>query len=165
MNKSLTIKFSNNKDYRLDDTFSQLIESGVYTVGKEPFMPNILSFDGLWYQANSVQNVEDSVSLQKEFVNLAAHELRNPIQPILALSEMVYDKITDKGQKKMLTIITKNSRKMVHLTDSILDLTRIDDGAHKINIENTSISLVFHQQEIYDTITGHRVKALEENSL
>lgn len=139
MNKSLTIKFINNKDCALADTFSQLIESGVYTVGKEPIMPNILSFERLWYQANLVQNVEDSVRLQKEFVNLAAHELRNPIHPILALSEMVYDKITDEGQKKMLTVIIRNARKMMHLTDGILDLTRIEEKILVLNKEKIDL--------------------------
>jgi signal transduction histidine kinase len=45
--------------------------------------------------------------LQKEFVNLAAHELRNPIQPILALSGLIHNKIKDEGQKEMLAIIKK----------------------------------------------------------
>ncbi len=59
-------------------TFSQLVESGAYTSGKEPVLPSILSFERLWYQAKLIQNVEEPVNLHKEFVNLAAHELRNP---------------------------------------------------------------------------------------
>ena len=133
--KSLTIKFNQDKDYASVETFSQLIESGVYTAGKEPVMPSILSFERLWYQTKLIQNVEESVNLQKEFVNLAAHELRNPIQPILGLSELVRDKITDEGQKKMLNIIIKNARKLMHLTDDILDLTRIEEKILVLNKE------------------------------
>ncbi len=77
--KSLTIKFNQEKDDASVDIFTQLIESAIYTVGKEPVMPNVLMFERLWYQIKLIQNVEDSVNLQKEFVNLAAHELRNPI--------------------------------------------------------------------------------------
>lgn len=137
--KSLTIKFNQDKDYSSVETFSQLIESGVYTTGKEPVMPSILSFERLWYQTKLIQNVEESVNLQKEFVNLAAHELRNPIQPILGLSELVYDKITDEGQKKMLNIIIKNARKLMHLTDDILDLTRIEEKILVLNREKIDL--------------------------
>lgn len=138
-NKSLTVKFNQGKDYTSVDTFSQLIESGVYTAGKESVMPSILSFERLWYQTKLIQNVEDSVKLQKEFVNLAAHELRNPIQPILGLSESVHDKIKDEGQKKMLNVIIKNARKLMHLTDDILDLTRIEEKILVLNKEKIDL--------------------------
>ena len=69
-NKSLTIKFNEEKDDTSVDSFSQLIESAIYTVGKETVMPSILLFERLWYQTKLIQNVKDSVNLQKEFVNL-----------------------------------------------------------------------------------------------
>ncbi len=138
-NKSLTIKFNQDKDYTSVDTFSQLIEPGVYTARKEPITPSILSFERLWYQTKLFQNVEDSANLQKEFVNLAAHELRNPIQPILGLSDLVRDKITDEGQKKMLSIITKNAKKLLHLADDILDLTRIEEKILVLNKEKIDL--------------------------
>ncbi len=132
-NKSLTIKFNEEKDDTSVDSFSQLIESAIYTVGKETVMPSILLFERLWYQTKLIQNVKDSVNLQKEFVNLAAHELRNPIQPILVLSELVNDKIRDQGQKEMLNIIIKNARKLMNITDDILDLARIEEKILVLN--------------------------------
>jgi signal transduction histidine kinase len=47
---------------------------------------------------------------QKEFINVAAHELRTPIVPILGLSELLYSQMNknipdddnDKGRKQML---------------------------------------------------------------
>jgi hypothetical protein len=106
-NKSLTIRFNKEKNDSPLDSFSQLIELAIYTVGKETVMPSILLFERLWYQTKLIENVKDSVNLQKEFVNLAAHELRNPIQPILALSGLIHNKIKDEGQKEMLAIIKK----------------------------------------------------------
>lgn len=138
-NKSLTIKFNEEKDDTSVDSFSQLIESAIYTVGKETVMPSILLFERLWYQTKLIQNVKDSVNLQKEFVNLAAHELRNPIQPILVLSELVNDKIRDQGQKEMLNIIIKNARKLMNITDDILDLARIEEKILVLNKEKIDL--------------------------
>ena len=90
-----------------------------------------------------VQSVKDSVNLQKEFVNLAAHELRNPIQPILGLSELVHDKMKDEGQKKMLNVIIKNARKLMHLTDDILDLTRIEEKILVLDKEKIDLYPIF----------------------
>ncbi len=138
-NKSLTIKFNEEKDDTSVDSFSQLIESAIYTVGKETVMPSILLFERLWYQTKLIQNVKDSVNLQKEFVNLAAHELRNPIQPILVLSELVNDKIRDQGQKEMLNIIIKNARKLMNITDDILDLARMEEKILVLNKEKIDL--------------------------
>ena len=136
--KSLTIKFKEKKDCSVD-SFSKLIESAIYTVGKETVMPSILLFERVWYQTKLIQNVKDSVNLQKEFVSLAAHELRNPIQPILSLSEIVQNKIKDEEQKEMLNIIIKNARKLMHLTDDILDLAKIKEKTLVLNKENLDL--------------------------
>ena len=70
-NKSLTIKFNQGKDdTATGHSFSELIESAIYTVGRELVITNILLFERLWYQTELIQNVKDSVNLQKEFVNI-----------------------------------------------------------------------------------------------
>jgi signal transduction histidine kinase len=138
-NKSLTIKFNQEEVDTLVDSLSQLIESALYIVGKETVIPSILLFERLWYQTKLIQNVKDSVNLQKEFVNLAAHELRNPIQPILGLSEMVNEKIKDESQKEMLNVIVKNARKLMHITDDIPDLTRIEEKILVLNKEKIDL--------------------------
>jgi two-component system, OmpR family, sensor histidine kinase VicK len=137
-NKSLAIRFKERKENTLD-SFSKLIESSVYTVGKDTVMASILLFERLWYQTKLIQNVKDSVSLQKEFVNLAAHELRNPIQPILGLSKFVLDNIKDDEQKEMLNIIVKNVTKLMHITNDIIDLARIEEKILVLNKEKLDL--------------------------
>lgn len=137
-NKSLAIRFKERKENALD-SFSQLIESSVYTVGKDTVMASIILFERLWYQTRLIQNVKDSVSLQKEFVNLAAHELRNPIQPILGLSKFVLDNIKDDEQKEMLKIIVKNATKLMHITNDIIDLARIEEKILVLNKEKLDL--------------------------
>ena len=53
-------------------------------------------------------------------------ELRTPIQPILALSEVVRSKINDPDLLYMLDITIKNARRLRRLTDDILDASKIE---------------------------------------
>ena len=59
---------------------------------------------------------------QKEFIALAAHELRNPIQPILGISEILHSKNEYSKNNEYLDVIVRNARKLHNLqkTDRML---------------------------------------------
>jgi two-component system sensor histidine kinase VicK len=63
--------------------------------------------------------------LQREFVNIAAHELRTPIQSILGLTEVVRSQIKDTKQAELLDIVIRTKR-LQQLADHILDVTKIE---------------------------------------
>jgi signal transduction histidine kinase len=67
-----------------------------------------------------------SDNIQKEFINIAAHELRNPIQPILSLTEIIRRKEKDSQQKELLDIISRNAQKLKQLTEDVLNVTKIE---------------------------------------
>jgi signal transduction histidine kinase len=71
-------------------------------------------------------------TMQQDFINTAAHELRTPIQPILGLSKIVKNKIKDKDIKDLLDVIIKNTNRLKKLTDDILDVTKIE--SHKLHL-------------------------------
>jgi signal transduction histidine kinase len=77
-------------------------------------------------KANEQLKVHDK--MQKEFINIAAHELRTPIMPILGLSEIVKNKLDEKEEKELLDIIIKNTKRLKNLTEDILDITRFESG-------------------------------------
>jgi signal transduction histidine kinase len=83
--------------------------------------------------------------IQKEFINIAAHELRTPIVPILTLSELLYSKIKElqqgEGQeeKEMLEIILRNANRLHQLTEDILDVTRIESHTLKLRKERFNL--------------------------
>ena len=59
-------------------------------------------FESLWMQSELYRQLKEANEqlrahdiIQKEFINIAAHELRNPIQPILSLIEVVRRKEND----------------------------------------------------------------------
>ena len=80
--------------------------------------------------------------LKDEFINVAAHELRTPIQPILGLCEILRSKIR-KGstsnprseEEQFLDIIVKNAKRLRGLAQEILDVTRIESKGFDLNLE------------------------------
>ena len=69
--------------------------------------------------------------LKDEFINVAAHELRTPIQPILGLSEVLRSrKVSDLGlniaDDEFLSIIIRNAKRLEQLSADILDIAKIE---------------------------------------
>ena len=56
--------------------------------------------------------LQNKDKMEREFVNIAAHELRAPIQPILGLAEIVKNKTKDREQKEMLATVIKNAKRI-----------------------------------------------------
>jgi signal transduction histidine kinase len=74
-----------------------------------------------------------------EFINVAAHELRAPIQPILGLSEIIRSKVDNKEQCEYLDIIIRNSKKMKQLAEDILDVAKVETGSLILNKEKFNL--------------------------
>ena len=82
---------------------------------------------------------------QRDFINVAAHELRTPIVPILNLSELLYSKfkrqnkshmedhlqMENKKIEEIVQVIMRNAYRLFHLTEDILDVTKIETQALK----------------------------------
>jgi signal transduction histidine kinase len=71
--------------------------------------------------------------MQKEFINVAAHELQTQIQPILGLTEILQSKIKDSEQLSILNTVIRNSRRLHQLTEDILEVTRIEGHTLRLN--------------------------------
>ncbi|MFL6460680.1 MAG: histidine kinase dimerization/phospho-acceptor domain-containing protein, partial [Nitrososphaeraceae archaeon] len=68
-----------------------------------------------------------------EFINIAAHELRTPIQPILTLTEIIRSKIEDTQQRELLDSVIRNANRLHRLTEDILDISRLESQTLKLN--------------------------------
>jgi signal transduction histidine kinase len=87
--------------------------------------------------ANEQLKVHDN--MQREFINVAAHELRTPIQPILGLSEILRSKIMDEQQRSLVDVISRNAKRLQNLTEDILDVTRIE--SHSLRLKKGEFNL------------------------
>ena len=82
-------------------------------------------------EANEQLTVHDK--LQREFINIAAHELRTPLQPILGLSQFLESQFGERSEE--MKVIARNARRLERLTQNILDVSRIESGALTLNIQ------------------------------
>jgi signal transduction histidine kinase len=99
-------------------------------------------FDLLWKEHILNEELKNADKVQKEFINIAAHELRTPIQPILGLSHVMYSEVQDPKQRQLLEVVVRNANRLKRLTDNILDVTRIESKKLRLNKEEFSISQV-----------------------
>ena len=68
--------------------------------------------------------------LKDEFIHVAAHELKTPIQPILGLCELLRDRKTDiEKDEEILDVIIRNSKRLMKLAEDILNVARIENGS------------------------------------
>jgi signal transduction histidine kinase len=72
-------------------------------------------------------DLKDRERLKDEFINIAAHELRSPLQPIISYNELALKGLMDKDEA--LRIIDTESQRFIQLANDILDVTRIEGGA------------------------------------
>ena len=87
--------------------------------------------------------------LKDEFINVAAHELRTPIQPILGLTQYLHfskvgvnnggsssnTSLTVGQEEIVLDIMLRNSKRLMQLTEDILDVTKIESGSFHLKKE------------------------------
>ena len=96
-------------------------------------------FDSLWRQTELYERLEAHDRMQREFINIAAHELRTPTQSILGYSELLQD---DPGEDAadMLRSLTRNAYRLQALITDILDVARIEAGTLILDRENVNLS-------------------------
>ncbi|HJU96139.1 MAG TPA: HAMP domain-containing sensor histidine kinase, partial [Nitrososphaera sp.] len=138
------------------DTFSKALSFATYSNSK-PTVGAFKSFFELLWESNTTNEklyevnmkLQQADKVQREFINIAAHELRTPIVPILNLSELMYSKIKELQQEgkqeeketlEMLEIILRNANKLHQLTEDILDVTRIESNTLKLRKERLNLN-------------------------
>ncbi len=94
------------------------------------------------------EELKSKDELKNEFINIAAHELRAPIQPaILGLAELlrrISDAIGDsssanKQEVEQLDIIIRNAKRLLRLEQNMLDMTKIEDKSLKLDKEKIDL--------------------------
>jgi signal transduction histidine kinase len=81
----------------------------------------------------AIDQLRQNDKLQKEFINMAAHELRTPIQPILGLTGVLLDQASDPHQSHLLEVIMRNARRLQRLSGDILDASKIESSSLRLS--------------------------------
>jgi signal transduction histidine kinase len=152
------------KDDSQDD-INEALRSAVYSNTKSAAISYVAIFESLWKQVELIDQVnalctqlKDQQTDQREFISIAAHELRAPIQPILGLAEVLKSRqeVQMEKQRELLSVIIRNARRLKELTENILDITRI---------ENKSLELQKESLNIDEIVIGVFKDALDESEL
>jgi signal transduction histidine kinase len=61
---------------------------------------------------------------QREFIDIAAHELRTPLQPIIGIMNIIRSKVTDSEQQELFDIVIRNAKRLQRLAEDILDVDK-----------------------------------------
>ena len=116
------------------------------------------------------KQMKTSSNMQKEFINVAAHELRAPIQPILGLAEVLRQQNQQPDNKEdqmysenneLLNVIIRNARRLQRLTENILDVTKIENNSMELNKEEFILSKAV--LESFTDFTNQLSKEQKEN--
>jgi signal transduction histidine kinase len=98
--------------------------------------------------ALSNKMIEQQKQSQLEFINIAAHELRTPIMPIIGGLELLEERLSQVPQEKKVhreikrntDMINRNALRLKKLADDILQVSRIEGGVYRLNLqENVNI--------------------------
>jgi PAS domain S-box-containing protein len=87
--------------------------------------------------------LEKSNEMRQDFVRIAAHELRTPIQPILMCAEAARRGMV--SQTEALDIIVTDARRLKKLADNILDVSRIEGGRLSFEFVNLGINEIINE--------------------
>jgi two-component system sensor histidine kinase VicK len=109
-------------------------------------------FDSLWKQNelyNEIRNAYEKIQIhdkmQRDFISVAAHELRTPIHPILGFTEHLRNKITDKEQLGFLDIIYRNTKRLKKLSEDILEVSKVENNLLNLNKKDFKIKELISQ--------------------
>ncbi len=132
------------------DSFYDAIGLSTYSNSKAGVLSYVLFFENLWNQTEISINLKkaneklrESESLQNDFIHIAAHELKNPLQPILMMSEVMKSilnqmaldepggevRVNPAHLNELLDIIIRNTNKLSKLTNNVLDITKIESNS------------------------------------
>src|SRR5689334_20470481 len=145
------------KDPKAEE-FSEAIGFVVYSNSKVSVNSSKSLFELIWnehIQYSKIQEYErrkETDKMKNEFINLAAHELRTPIQPILGLSQIMrYQKVKIDEYNEFLDVIISSAKRLQRLANDILDATQIE--SHLLKLDKKQFNL---GEMITEVVQGYK---------
>jgi two-component system, OmpR family, sensor histidine kinase VicK len=158
-------------EYRSDEEekFTDAVGYAVYSNSKPTVNSFKSFFEMLWNSRLLAEKLKEADRLQREFINIAAHELRTPIQPILGMAELIESTLQEKKdassiKPEEIEMIARNARRLQKLSEEILDVARIESNSltlHKslFNLRDV-LTLLIEDCKKQIQLDGREVKIL-----
>jgi signal transduction histidine kinase len=147
------------------EQFSEAIGFAIYSNSKHNVNSFKSFFELLWNEHALNEELRRIDKVQKEFINIAAHELRTPIMPILEEAEYIEHQFNDNQRKvvvenEQIALIIRNAKRLERLASDILDVSKIESQSLKLNKERFNLNNV-----LYDTIQDIQNRLANDNGL
>jgi two-component system, OmpR family, sensor histidine kinase VicK len=117
--------------------FSEAIGLVVYSNRRNTVDSFKSIFELLWKEHESVEEVKRAYRMQKEFINIASHEMKTPTQAILGYTGLLRQH--PEKRDEMIQGISRNALRLQRLTNDILDVTRIESQTLNLNKEQFNL--------------------------
>ncbi|HZA06393.1 MAG TPA: HAMP domain-containing sensor histidine kinase [Nitrososphaeraceae archaeon] len=121
---------------KVDDSkqdFVEAIGSATYSTSKPTVLSYISIFENLSNQVKLYEQLKTHDKMQKEFINIASHEMKTPTQAILGYCTLIQRH--PEKREEMLNAMSRNALRLQKLTNDILDVTRIESQTLSLNKE------------------------------
>lgn len=111
------------------------------------------------------EQLDEHDKMQRDFINIAAHELRTPVQPLLGIMELLSERLASEktGEVKMskddVEMLERNAKRLEKLTQNILDVTRIEGNKLVLNKEKFDLN-----RKIQNTINDMKIGLGEKSN-
>lgn len=125
--------------------FAEAVGLAVLSTSKATVLPFVTIFESFWRETDLYEKARESDRVKDEFVNIAAHELRNPIMPILSGADLIQaslfnlqGKISAEEMSQIafnVQLVVRNASKLLRLSEDILQVSRIESGTFRLNVE------------------------------
>ena len=132
------------KDDTKDDSY-EAVGVATYSNSKSVVLSYVSIFESLWKQSELYQKLNELYEhlklhnkMQKEFINIAAHELRTPTQAILGYADLIASH--PEKRDEMIQALSRNATRLQKLTTGILDVSRIESQTLKLHKEKFNIN-------------------------
>ena len=116
---------------------STILGTSISTNSKSTVLSYISIFETLWKQTELFQQLKQADILKTEFINIAAHELRTPIQSIIGYVQMI--KSFPERISTFLQPIERNTQRLYRLAEDILHIAKIESGS--LNLKKTTFDM------------------------
>jgi signal transduction histidine kinase len=152
-------KKSNDELGELTDSFNSMINSIRSYIEEQRRLSEELR------TAN--EEIQQRERMKDEFINVAAHEMRTPVQPILGLSELLKSKrrgnkvaVSDREEDELLDMIISNAKRLLLLEENILDVSRLENKLLKLNKEECDLVEIISTaiQDVENQIDKNKVE-------
>ncbi len=121
-----------------EEKATALIGFSFYSNSESTVLSYASIFEVLYNQSILFEQLKQEDSVKNEFIDIAAHELRTPIMPILNGMEILEEKLGDKVKeyRREIDIITRNASRLQNLAESILQVSRIESGTFGLSVQS-----------------------------